>query len=118
MLAIFISCLGLSGLSLYVIKIRTKEIALRKVLGASVTNLLLMLSKEYVRLTVIAFLVAAPISYLLIQKWLQNFFYRIEISWWMFVIPGVLILGIVLLTISAQSLKTTLSKPAESLRND
>lgn len=118
MLAIFISCLGLSGLSMYVIKIRTKEIALRKVLGASVLNLLLMLSKEYVRLTVMAFIVAAPISYLLIEKWLQNFFYRIEISWWMFVIPGVLILGIALLTVSAQSLKTALSKPAESLRNE
>jgi len=77
-----------------------------------------MLSKEYVRLTVMAFIVAAPISYLLIQKWLQNFFYRIEISWWMFVIPGVLILGIALLTVSAQSLKTALSKPAESLRNE
>jgi putative ABC transport system permease protein len=118
MLAIFISCLGLSGLSMYVIKIRTKEIALRKVLGASVTNLLLMLSKDYVRLTVIAFVVAAPISYFLIEKWLQNFFYRIEIAWWMFVIPGVLVLAIALITVSAQSLKTALSKPADSLRNE
>jgi putative ABC transport system permease protein len=118
MLAIFISCLGLSGLSMYVIKVRTKEIALRKVLGASVANLLLMLSKEYVRLTVVAFVVAAPISYFLIQKWLQNFFYRIEIAWWMFVIPGVLILAVALITVSAQSLKTALSKPADSLRNE
>lgn len=117
-LAIFIACLGLSGLSMYVIKIRAKEIALRKVLGASVTNLLFMLSKEYVRLTVAAFVVAAPISYLLIQKWLQNFFYRIEIAWWMFIIPGMLILIIALFTVTAQSLKTALSKPADSLRNE
>jgi putative ABC transport system permease protein len=118
LLAIFISCLGLSGLSLYVIKIRTKEIALRKVLGATVTNLLLMLSKEYFKLTAIAFFVATPVSYYLISQWLQGFSYHVDISWWMFVIPGVLILAIALFTISAQSLKTALAKPADKLRNE
>jgi putative ABC transport system permease protein len=117
-LAIFIACLGLSGLSMYVIKIRTKEIALRKVLGATVSTLLLMLSKEYVKLTVVAFVLATPIAYYLIDKWLQTFSYHIEIAWWMFVIPGVTVLAITLLTVSAQSLKTALSKPAESLRTE
>lgn len=117
-LAIFIACLGLSGLSMYVIRLRKKEIALRKVLGASVTNVLLMLSREYVRLTFAAFVIAAPISFLLIQKWLQTFSYQIEIAWWMFIIPGILILTIALITVSAQSLKTALSKPADSLRTE
>ena len=117
-LAIFIACLGLSGLSMYVIKIRTKEIALRKVLGATVSTLLLMLSKEYVKLTVVAFVLATPMAYYLIDQWLQTFSYHIEISWWMFVIPGVMVLAITLLTVSAQSLKTALSKPAENLRTE
>jgi putative ABC transport system permease protein len=103
---------------MYVIKIRTKEIALRKVLGATVSTLLLMLSKEYVKLTVVAFVLATPIAYYLIDKWLQTFSYHIEIAWWMFVIPGVTVLAITLLTVSAQSLKTALSKPAESLRTE
>jgi len=118
LLAIFIACLGLSGLSMYVIKIRTKEIALRKVLGASVVNLLLMLSREYVKLTIAAFVIAAPVSFFLIQKWLQNFSYHIEIAWWMFIIPGMTILFIALITICAQSLKTALSNPTDSLRNE
>jgi putative ABC transport system permease protein len=118
LLAIFISCLGLSGLSLYNIKIRTKEIAVRKVLGATVTNVLLMLSKEYARITAIAFIVATPISYYLIDRWLQTFSYRISPAWWMFVIPGLLILVVAILTVSAQSLKTVLSKPADKLRNE
>ena len=92
LLAIFIACLGLSGLGLYVSKVRAKEIALRKVLGATIANLLLLLSKEYVRLTVVAFLFAAPISYYLIDKWLQGVAYRIPISWWMLAIPGLSIL--------------------------
>ena len=79
---------------MYVIKVRAKEIALRKVLGATIANLLLLLSKEYVRLTVVAFLFAAPMSYYLIDKWLQGFSYRIPISWWMLVIPGLSILFI------------------------
>ena len=116
--AIFISCLGLSGLSLYVIKVRTKEIALRKVLGATVANLLVMLSKEYLRITLAAFLFATPCAYYLIDQWLQGFSYHIAISWWMFVIPGLMILFISILTVSAQSLKTALSKPADKLRNE
>lgn len=118
LLAIFISCLGLSGLSLYVIKTRTKEIALRKVLGATVASVLLMLSKEYARLTVGAFVIAAPVAYYLIDQWLQGFSYHIGISWWMLVIPGIFILALAVVTVSVQSLRTALSKPADKLRNE
>jgi hypothetical protein len=77
-----------------------------------------MLSKEYVKLTALAFVLAAPVAYYLIDQWLQTFSYHIEIAWWMFVIPGVMVLAITLLTVSGQSLKTALSKPAESLRTE
>ncbi len=118
LLAILIACLGLSGLSMYVIKLRKKEIAMRKVLGASVTNVLVMLSREYIKLTVAAFVIAAPISFFMIQKWLQNFSYRIDTAWWMVVTPGILILAIALITVSAQSLKIAMSRPTDSLRNE
>jgi putative ABC transport system permease protein len=118
LLAIFIAVLGLSGLTLYVIRVRSKEIALRKVLGASVTNLLLMLSKEYFRLTVAAFIFSAPIGYYALDTWLQGFSYRIPMSGWLLVIPGMAILFIALVTVSAQSLKTALSPPADKLRNE
>lgn len=117
-LTIFIAVLGLSGLSMYAIRMRVKELALRKVIGASVFNLLSMLSKDYTRLTLGAFVVAAPLSYLLITKWLENFYYRIEIEWWMFAVPGAGILLIALLTVSAQSITTALANPVESLRNE
>jgi putative ABC transport system permease protein len=117
-LTIFIAILGLSGLSIYVIRTRVKELALRKILGASIFNLLNMLSREYIKLTLVAFVVAVPVSYLLMQKWLQNFFYRIDIEWWMFAIPGAMILSIALLTVGAQSIRTALANPVESLRNE
>ena len=117
-LTIFIAILGLSGLSMYAIRLRLKEMALRKVLGATVFNLLTMLSKEYVRLTVASFIVAVPLSYMLMEKWLQNFYYRIDIVWWMFAIPGVLILFIALLTVGVQSISTAMANPVDSLRNE
>lgn len=117
-MAIVIACLGLSGLTLYVIKLRSKEIALRKVLGAGLINLLVMLSKEYVRLTVVAFIVAAPIAYYLIENWLNRFSYHIDISWWMFVVPGLAVLVLALLIVSVQSLKTVISNPVNALRNE
>ena len=117
-LTIFIAVLGLSGLTMYAIRLRVKELALRKILGASVFNLLTLLSKEYIKLTFAAFAVAAPLSYVLIQKWLENFYYRIEIEWWMFLIPGAIVLAVALLTITAQSIKTALANPVSRLRND
>lgn len=118
LLAIFISCLGLSGLSLYNVKLRTKEIAVRKVLGATITNVLFMLSTEYTRITVLAFIVTTPIAYYFIDRWLQTFSYHISLTWWMFVMPGLLILIVAILTVTVQSLKTVLAKPAEKLRNE
>ncbi|HZI24483.1 MAG TPA: FtsX-like permease family protein, partial [Chryseolinea sp.] len=118
LLAIFIAVLGLSGLSLYVIKVRSKEIALRKVLGATVVNLLLMLSREYVKITVAAFIFAAPIGYYLLDKWLQEFSHRIPMSGWMLIVPAMAILFISLLTVGVQSLRTALAQPADKLRND
>jgi len=118
MLAIFTSCLGLAGMSLYAVKVRQKEIALRKVLGATVTNLLAMLSREHIKLTFAAFLLATPVSYYLVGTWLQRFAYHISITWWMFAVPGVVILTVALVTVGAQSLKTALSKPVDGLRNE
>jgi putative ABC transport system permease protein len=87
-------------------------------LGATVANLLLMLSKEYLKLTVMAFVFATPVAYYLLDTWLKNFSYHISIAWWMFVLPGVLILLIALLTVNVQSLRTALSKPVDKLRNE
>ena len=91
---------------------------MRKVLGATVANLLMMLSKEYVKLTAVAFVLTTPIAYYLIDTWLKSFSYRISIAWWMFVIPGALILVIALFTVNVQSLRTALSKPVDKLRNE
>jgi putative ABC transport system permease protein len=103
---------------MYATRIRAKELALRKVLGASAVNILLTLSKEYIKLTFASFIVAAPIAYVIMQRWLENFFYRIEIVWWMLAVPGVLTLSLALLTVGFQSLKTALAKPIDSLRNE
>src|SRR5690606_32926682 len=89
LLAILIACLGLSGLTLYIVKVRTKEIALRKVLGASVSNLLISVSKGYAVLFIVAFAFAAPVAAYAIRQWLEGFAYHIEVEWPMLVVPGV-----------------------------
>jgi putative ABC transport system permease protein len=114
--AIFISCLGLLGLSAFTGRQRTKEIGIRRVLGASVSNILLLLSKDYMKLMLIAFLIAIPIANYFISEWLQNFAYRIEISWWLFGIPGVMVLLIAALSVSSQTLKAAIKNPVDSLR--
>src|SRR5690606_5595265 len=98
-LAIFIASLGLFGLASYTAVKRTKEIGVRKVLGASVTSILILLSKEYIKLIMIAFVIALPVANYFFSEWLSNFAYRISIQWWMFVIPGILILLIALLSV-------------------
>jgi putative ABC transport system permease protein len=118
LLAIFISCLGLSGLSMYIIRIRTKEIAIRKVLGASISHLLFMLSKEYVTLISMALVIAMPIAYYGMSRWLSGFAYAIEIQWWLFLLPGILVMAMAWGTISLQSLKTMFTNPTESLRSE
>lgn len=117
-LAIFISCLGLFGLASFMAEARTKEIGVRKVLGASVLNVWGLLSKDFVVLVVIAFFIATPIAYYFLHNWLQQYEYRTEISWWIFAVSGVGALAITLLTVSFQSVKAALMNPVESLRSE
>ncbi|MEK6480370.1 FtsX-like permease family protein [Catalinimonas sp. 4WD22] len=117
-LAIIIACLGLFGLTAYTVSQRSKEIGIRKVLGASLTSILLLLSKDYIRLVVIAFAVAAPIANYFLREWLQGFAYHIPMIWWMYVVPGVLVLLIALLAVSGQSLRAASANPVESLKDE
>jgi putative ABC transport system permease protein len=117
-LAIFISCLGLFGLASFMTEQRTKEIGVRKVLGASVLNLWGLLSKDFVLLVMTAFAIATPIAYYFLDNWLQKYAYRTEISWWIFVASGAGALIITLLTVSYQSIKAALMNPVKSLRSE
>lgn len=117
-LAILISCLGLFGLASFVAEQRTKEIGVRKVLGASVENLWFLLSKDFVKLVVIALVIATPIAYYAMSQWIQKFAYRTDISWWIFVAAGLGALAITLITVSFQSIKAALSNPTNSLRTE
>ncbi|HEV3251467.1 MAG TPA: FtsX-like permease family protein, partial [Puia sp.] len=116
--AIFIACLGLLGLSLFATTQRTKEIGVRKVLGASISNIVFLLSKDFVRLIIYAFVIASPLAWLVMNNWLQNFAYRINISWWIFLAAGLLAIAIALVTISFQSIRAALANPANSLRTE
>jgi ABC-type antimicrobial peptide transport system permease subunit len=117
-LAIFISCLGLFGLASFMAEQRTKEIGVRKVLGASITDLWLLLSKDFVKLVLLAFLIAAPLAWYAMSMWLENFAYRTSISWWVFALVGLGTLLITLCTVSWQSIRTALLNPVKSLRNE
>jgi len=116
LLAIFISCLGLFGLASFTAEQRTKEIGIRKVLGASVSGILVLLSREFTKWVAIASLIAWPIAYFSMNKWLQNFAYRISIGWWTFMFAGALALVISIVTVSYQSIKAALANPVDSLR--
>ena len=115
-LAIFISCLGLYGLVSLITIHRTKEIGIRKVLGASLSNLLLVLSKDFVKLVFVALMIALPVAGILMHKWLQSYAYHEPLVWWMFLIPAVIVLLVAIAVISRQILKTAFSNPVESLR--
>jgi len=117
-LAIFISCLGLFGLAAFVAERRTKEVGIRKVLGASVLDLWVMLSKEFTILVMISCFVAIPIAWYFMDKWLQDFSYRVHISWWLFAIAGLSALLIALLTVSFQAIKAAIANPVKSLRSE
>jgi putative ABC transport system permease protein len=117
-LAIFISCLGLLGLASYSTLQRTKEIGIRKVLGASVQGIVGLLSREFVVLVAISFLVATPITWYLMAKWLKDFAYKIDIGWWIFAVAGLSALVIALLTVSYQAIKAALANPVKSLRTE
>lgn len=116
--AIFIACLGLLGLSLFATIQRTKEIGVRKVLGASVSNIVLLLSKDFIKLVVIAIVIAVPIAWYILHNWLQDFAYRITISWWIFGLAGVVAIVVALATISFQAIKAAGANPVKSLRSE
>ena len=118
LLAILISCLGLLGLVAYAVERRTKEIGIRKVLGAGVASIIGLVAKDFVQLVVFALLVAVPVSYWMMNNWLAHFVYHIEVEWWMFAIAGILAIGIAFLTVSVQSIKAAMVNPIESLRNE
>jgi putative ABC transport system permease protein len=117
-IAMFISCLGLYGLSTYMAERRFKEIGVRKVMGASVTQIVGLMSKEFVKLVVIAFIISVPLAWFVMDKWLQGFAYRISIDVFIFVFAGVAALAIALLTVSFESLKAASTNPVKSLRNE
>ncbi|HUS02567.1 MAG TPA: FtsX-like permease family protein [Chitinophagaceae bacterium] len=118
MLAIVIACMGLLSLSAYNVLQRTKEIGIRKTLGASVQHLLFILSKDFLVLVVIGFIVAIPVTWLVMNSWLNDFAFRITINWWVFVIAGLLAVLIALLTVGFHALKAALSNPVKSLRTE
>jgi putative ABC transport system permease protein len=115
-MAIFVACLGLYGLASFAIEQRTKEIGIRKVLGASVPTIALNLSKDFLRLVLLANILAWPLAFYVMNNWLDNFAYRIGLKWWVFLVAGVIALFIALLTISRQTFKSALSNPVKSLR--
>jgi putative ABC transport system permease protein len=117
-IAVLLACLGLFGLSAFVIQQRTKEIGIRKVLGATVANVVTLLSKDFLWLVILAILIAFPIGAWLMHKWLEDFAYRIQISWWMFAVAGLAALLITFLTISYQAIKAALNNPVKSLRTE
>jgi putative ABC transport system permease protein len=117
-LAIAISCLGLFGLASFVAEQRNKEISVRKVLGASVFNVWNLLSKDFVILVVISFLIAVPLAYYFMHNWLQNYTYRTGLAWWIFAAAGVGALGITLVTVSVQAIRAAMANPVKSLRTE
>jgi ABC-type antimicrobial peptide transport system permease subunit len=117
-LAIFISCLGLFGLATFATGQRTKEIGVRKVLGASVPNILALLSGNFLKPVAIAILIAFPVAWYVMNNWLEDFAYKIIIEWWVFAIAGLITVGMALLTVSYQAIKAAIANPVKSLRTE
>jgi putative ABC transport system permease protein len=117
-ITIFISCMGLFGLGMFTAERRTKEIGIRKVLGASVVNIAGMLSKDFVILVLIAIVIASPVAWYFMNQWLRDFAYRTNISWWVFVLAGIAAVFIALITVSYQAIKAAVANPVKSLRTE
>lgn len=117
-IAIIISCLGLLGLVSLITLQRTKEIGIRKVLGASVTQITTLLSRDFLKLVFVAIIIASPVAWYAMNVWLENFAYRINISWWMFALSGLLAVIIALITVGFQAVKAALANPVYSLRTE
>ncbi|MFM9911092.1 MAG: ABC transporter permease [Chitinophagaceae bacterium] len=118
LLTILVACLGLFGLVTFIAEQRIKEIGIRKVLGATVPNIVQLLSKDFVKLVLLSICIASPIAWYIMNKWLQDFAYRITISWWIFLVAGVVILLIALVTVSFQAIKAAIANPVKSLRTE
>ena len=116
--SLFICCLGLFGLMHLAAQQRIKEIGIRKVLGASISQIVVMLSREFLKLVLVAFVIATPIAWYAMSRWLQDFAYRIDLDWWIFALAGIVALLIAMITVSFQSIKAALANPVKSLRND
>jgi putative ABC transport system permease protein len=116
--AIFIACMGLFGLATYSAELRVKEIGVRKVLGASVTGITTLLSKDFIKLVLVSIVVASPVAWLLMNRWLQEFAYRITIGWWVFVVSGFAAVFIALSTVSFQAIRAAIANPVKSLRTE
>ena len=116
--AIFIACMGLFGLATYAAEQRVKEIGIRKVLGASVAGITGLLTKDFLKLVVVAIVLASPLAWWAMNKWLQDFAYRIDIQWWMFAAAGAMAVAVAFLTVSFQSVKAALENPVKSLRSE
>ena len=117
-LGIFIACLGLLGLATFMAERRVKEIGIRKVLGATTIGLVGLLSRDFLKLVLIALLIAAPVAYYFMDQWLQDFAYRVEIQWWLFALAGAAALLIAFFTVGFQSVRAALADPVESLRSE
>ncbi|MBS0028109.1 ABC transporter permease [Chitinophaga sp. 22321] len=115
---LFLTCLGILGLTAYNITKRSKEIGIRKVLGASVSSIVQLLSRDFVKLVGIAVVIATPLTWYIMNRWLQDYAYRIQIQWWMFAVAGLLTMAIALLTVSIQSVKAALANPVKSLKSE
>jgi putative ABC transport system permease protein len=117
-LAIFISCLGLLGLTMFTAEQRRKEIGVRKVIGASEIDIVVMLTRDIIKLVVLSAAIATPVAWLAMNNWLQGYAYRITLSWWIFFAAGLMALFIALFTISYQAIKAALANPVKSLRTE
>ncbi|MEK7255275.1 MAG: FtsX-like permease family protein, partial [Bacteroidota bacterium] len=117
-LSLFIACLGLFGLVTFMAEQKTKEIGIRKVLGATTAGIVGLLSKDFLRLVVVSLVIATPVAWIFMKKWLENFAYRIDIQWWVFVAAGLVAVAIAFLTVSFQSVKAALANPVKSLRSE
>ena len=118
LLAIFIACMGLLGLAAYVTQKRTKEIGVRKVIGASTMQIVGLLSKDFLKLVFIALIIATPIAWFGMNRWLQDFAFAISLSWWMFILAGVIAIAIAFATVSYQSIKAAMANPIQALRDE
>jgi putative ABC transport system permease protein len=117
-LTILISCLGLFGLTAFTAQKRQKEIGIRKVVGATISNVTIMLSKDFIKLVLVALVIAAPVTYYFMSRWLEGFAYRTDIGWWLFAVLGVMLMLIAFVTVSFQSIKAALTNPVKSLRTE